>query len=88
MPAAQTFWAATSTGGRQLEWKAREGEWTVVVMNADATPGVRVDAKAGAKLPLLGELGWGLAIPGAVLGLVSVALMALGARGIARARQS
>jgi hypothetical protein len=88
MPAAQTFWAATSTGGRQLEWKAREGEWTVVVMNADATPGVRVDAKAGAKLPLLGDLGWGLAIPGAVLGLVSVALMALGARGIARARQS
>ncbi len=88
MPAAQTFWAATSTDGRKLEWKAREGEWTVVVMNADATPGVSVDAKAGAKLPLLDELGWGLAIPGAVLGLVAVALMALGARGIARARQS
>jgi len=88
MPAAQTFWAATSTDGRKLEWKAREGDWTVVVMNADASPGVSVDAKTGAKLPLLGELGWGLAIPGAVLGLVSVALMLLGARGIARARQS
>jgi hypothetical protein len=88
MPAAQTFWSASSTGGRELEWKVREGDWTVVVMNEDASPGVSVDAKVGAKLPLLDDLGWGLAIPGAVLGLVSIALIALGARGISRARQA
>jgi len=88
MPAAQTFWAATSTGGRQLDWKVREGQWTVVVMNEDASPGVRVNATTGAKVPLLDDLGWGLAIPGAVLGLLSVGLMVLGARGIARAHQS
>ena len=87
MPAAQTFWSASSTGGRELEWKVRDGDWTVVVMNEDASPGVSVDAKVGAKLPLLDDLGWGLAIPGALLGLVSVALIALGARGIARDRQ-
>ena len=87
MPAAQTFWAATSTDGRRLDWKVREGAWTVVVMNEDASPGVRVEAKTGVKVPLLDDLGWGLAIPGAALGLASVALMVLGARGIARARQ-
>ena len=88
MPAAQTFWAATSTGGRELDWKVRDGDWTVVVMNEDARPGVSVDATAGAKVPLFSQLGWGLTIPGTVLGLVSVALMVLGARGIARSNAS
>ena len=81
VPAAQTFWAATSTDGRALDWKVREGEWSVVAMNADGSPGVSVDAKIGAKLPLIGGLGWGLAIPGAVLGLVAIALIVAGARG-------
>ena len=88
IPTAQTFWAATSTGGQTLDWKVRGGEWTVVMMNDDASPGVRVDATAGAKVPLVDELAWALAIPGMVLGLGSVALMVLGARGIARARRS
>jgi len=84
VPGAQTIWAASSTDGRPLEWKVREGEWTVVMMNADGSPGVHVDATLGAKLPLIGSLGWGLAIPGIALGLASVALIALGARGLAR----
>jgi hypothetical protein len=88
MPAAQTFWAESSTDGRELEWKVREGEWTVVVMNKDASPGVRVEATTGAKVPLLGDLGWWLAIPGIAIGLASVALIVLGARGIARSREA
>jgi hypothetical protein len=84
MPTAQTFWAAASTGGRELEWKVREGDWTVVLMNEDASPGVRVDAKVGAKLPLLEGLGWGLLIPGVVVGIGAVALIVLGARASAR----
>ena len=70
MPAAQTFWAATSADGRTLDWKVREGEWTAVVMNADGSPGVSVDAKAGAKVPLIGDLTRGFAIAGAVLGAI------------------
>ena len=84
MPTAQTFWAASATGGRDLEWKVRKGEWTVVVMNEDASPGVRVDAKVGAKVPLLGDLGWGLAIPGIALGIAAIALIGLGARAATR----
>ena len=56
MPAAQTFWAASSADGSTLDWKVREGDWTAVVMNADGSPGVSVDAKAGAKVPLIGDL--------------------------------
>ena len=87
MPTAQTFWAASATGGRDLEWKVRKGEWTVVVMNEDASPGVRVDAKVGAKVPLLGDLGWGLAIPGVALGIAALALIGLGARAATRTRE-
>jgi hypothetical protein len=49
-PAAQPFWAASSTGaGRQtVSWKLRNGSWRVVVMNADGSPGVVTDAKVGA----------------------------------------
>ena len=88
MPAAQTFWAATSTGGRALDWKVRKGQWTVVTMNADGSPDVRVDAKVGAKVPLIRDLGWGLAIPGVLLGAAAVAFVAIGARGVSRSRQA
>jgi hypothetical protein len=84
MPTAQTFWAATATGGRRLEWKVREGDWTVVLMNEDASPGVSVDAKVAAKLPILGGLGWGLGIAGVVVGLGGIALIVLGARASAK----
>jgi hypothetical protein len=49
-PAAQQFWAASSTGaGRQtVSWRVRNGSWRVVVMNADGSQGVATDAKVGA----------------------------------------
>jgi hypothetical protein len=88
MPAAQTFWAATSTGGRTLDWKVRKGQWSVVTMNADGSPNVRVAAKVGAKVPLIRSLGWGLAIPGVLLGAAAFAFVAIGARGVSRSRQA
>ena len=88
MPAAQRFWVASSTGGRTLDWKVRGGEWRVVMMNADGSANVRVAAKAGVKVPLIGTLGWGLAIPGVLLGIAAVALIAIGARGMSRSRQA
>jgi hypothetical protein len=38
-------------------------------------------------VPLVADVGWGLAIGGALLALGSLALIALGARGIARSRR-
>jgi hypothetical protein len=85
MPAAQTFWAASSADGRPLDWKVRKGEWSVVMMNADGSPGVSVDASVGAKTPLIGELAWWLTIPGIGLGLIALVLVTFGVRGLTRA---
>jgi hypothetical protein len=40
-PADQSFWAATAvgTGPQTLTWEQERGEWAMVIMNADATPG-------------------------------------------------
>ena len=85
LPAAQTFWTASSVDGRPLDWKVRSGEWSVVMMNADASPGVSVDASIGADAPFIRDLAWWLTIPGAGLGLIALVLTALGVRGLTRA---
>ncbi|MEO8687480.1 MAG: hypothetical protein ABI611_04590 [Solirubrobacteraceae bacterium] len=85
MPAAQTFWAASSVDGHPLDWNVRKGEWSVVMMNADGSPGVSLDASVGAKAPIIGELAWWLTIPGVGLGLLALVLVTVGARGLTRA---
>ncbi|HXV71230.1 MAG TPA: hypothetical protein VEB69_07470 [Acidimicrobiia bacterium] len=41
-PNAQDFWAATAQGpgAQQIEWEAESGDWTILVMNEDASSGV------------------------------------------------
>ncbi len=58
-PAAQRFWAASTTGAGQhaLTWRIRSGNWRVVVMNADGTRGVASDLSIGASLPHLQAIG-------------------------------
>jgi hypothetical protein len=48
-PAAQHFWVESKTGTdvQSVSWKIRSGHWRVVVMNADASPHVAVNAKVG-----------------------------------------
>ena len=73
-PARQRIWdaAAHGAGKQTLTWDVRDGDWSVVVMNADGTPGVHADVRAGAKLGFLDEAGWvllgmgGLAFAGAI----------------------
>ena len=84
VPAAQTFWAASSADGRPLDWKVREGEWSVVMMNADGSPGVSVDASVGADAPFVRDLAWALTIPGIGLGLIALTILAVGVRGLSR----
>ena len=51
-PEEQTFWAAQATTSEttDLTWEVESGDWTVVVMNADASEGVDVDARLGIKV--------------------------------------
>ena len=49
-PAAEAFWvtSAAGTGAQSLDWTIVPGEWTAVIMNADASPGVMAELAFGA----------------------------------------
>jgi Domain of unknown function (DUF4389) len=85
-PAAETFWtvSASGTGTQHVDWTPRTGNWSVVVMNADASPGVTVNLAAGVHSGLILPLAVGLLISGAVLFLVGVALTVTGAGMLGR----
>jgi hypothetical protein len=79
-PAGQSFWAASATGSgsQALTWKTKSGEWSIVVMNADGSPGVSADVSAGAKIPWALWAGIGVAVFGALLLYAAVALIRSG----------
>jgi hypothetical protein len=88
-PGDQSFWTSqlTTSEPDELTWKVESGDWTVVVMNADASRAVDLDTRVGIKI------GWFLpaAIAIAVIGLLLLAggtvLAILGGRGLSRAQE-
>lgn len=83
LPADQGFWAATATGTgtQQLDWEATDGRWAVVVMNADASPGVRADVDVGLRVDGVLPLAAVLLGAGVVLTALAVLLIVFGASG-------
>jgi hypothetical protein len=82
LPADQRFWAASAHGsGKQtVAWDLEDGDWSIVVMNADGSRGIDTDISAGAKVPFLGTLGW-VSLGGAlVLLILAGTLLYLGLR--------
>jgi hypothetical protein len=81
-PGEQDFWAAQTSGpGTQgLNWEPAEGDWLFVVMNADGSAGVSIDARIGATVPALGGLAWGLLAAGAFLTLIGIVLLVVSIR--------
>lgn len=79
-PGTQHFWVASSsgTGPQTLKWNPHGGSWTVVVMNANAKPGLGVRADLGARFPAALWIAIGLSIAGAVF-LAGGALLVVGA---------
>jgi len=76
-PAAQTFWVTSGT--QTASWKIRNGHWRVVVMNADASPGVVADAKVG--VTIRGALAVALSLLGVAVALAAGAVaLAVGGR--------
>ncbi len=85
-PGVEDFWVASAAGsGRQtLEWEPESGDWTVVVMNADGTAGVSVDAAVAARSPWVVGVGVALIVGGVVGLIVGAVLLVLGVVGLAR----
>ena len=81
-PTAQTLWVASAagTGTQTLRWTVAGGTWSVVMMNADGSPGVTVDANVGAKIKYLVGIAIALLAVGLVLLGGAVTMVALGAR--------
>jgi hypothetical protein len=81
-PWDQDFWVASSygMGRRELTWKVKEGDWSVVVMNADGSRDVDAGVSAGAELSFLPALGWSLLGGGVVFLLAAGGLIYLGKR--------
>jgi len=81
-PTEQRFWAASASGvGTQtLTWKVRDGDWSVVLMNADGSRGVAADIDLGAKLSFLLWVAVGLLLGGVLVVGGSTALIVLAAR--------
>jgi hypothetical protein len=68
-PGTQDFWVASDTGAgtRTVVWDSSDGAWTVVVMNADGSPGIAIGADLGARMPALLWIALGVLAAGALL---------------------
>jgi hypothetical protein len=76
------IWQESSqgTGKRSIDWKIDDGDYSVVVMNADGSLGVDADISTGADIPFLDELGWSAIGSGAFALLLGIGLIALAVR--------
>ena len=85
-PDDQNFWTESSTGPgtQEIIWKPAAGDWSVVVMNADATSGVAVNLAAGVHTDLLGPIAVALLVGGGILLLIGALLVLFGAIGLGR----
>jgi len=76
-PASALPWAARAqgSGNLTLTWAVRDGDWMVVVMNSDASPGLAVRADAGISSLAMSWLAGELLAAGVLLGVAAAALI-------------
>ena len=81
-PADSQIWVASEHGsGKQtLNWEIEDGDYSVVVMNADGSAGVDADVSTGANVPFLDEIAWTAVGSGGFVLIIGVALLVLGIR--------
>ncbi|MET1037208.1 MAG: DUF4389 domain-containing protein [Aeromicrobium sp.] len=77
VPGTMGRWTEESSGpgAQTIRWPIEEGDWTVVVMNADGSAGLDVDIDAGATLPGIKLVIAGLFIGAGIFTLVGLALV-------------
>ncbi|MBM3157389.1 MAG: DUF4389 domain-containing protein [Chloroflexi bacterium] len=82
-PKSEIFWteSAYGKGTQTLRWDLETGNWVLVVMNEDGSPGVDVDVVLGAKVPLVFGTGLGILIGGIVALIIAVLMIYFSVRG-------
>jgi hypothetical protein len=78
-PGRQPFWTAqrSGNGSLSLSWTPSAGSWTVVVMNADASRGVNVSVRVGAKVPALASIAGALLAVGVIFAIAGLLLVVI-----------
>jgi hypothetical protein len=79
-PVTAGIWAASTTGSAPLTWKVRDGDWTVVLMNADGSRHVAADVKLGFGVSYLGRFTAALLAFGVAMLALAVFLIVRGGR--------
>ena len=81
LPSAQDFWAVSAQGPgvQEIQSDLRNGNWAVVVMNADGSRPVAVDLQAGVRSRFLAPVTWGTLVVGLALLAVGIPLVVAGA---------
>lgn len=78
-PGAESFWLASATGtSPTLDWKVEGGDYRVVLMNVDGSPGTAANTQIGIKVSGLRGIGVGVLIGGAVAALAGLGLLLWG----------
>jgi len=82
-PAEAVDWVASASGRgeQELDWQVRSGSHAFVIMNADGSAGVTVEANLAVKLPYVRGFGVALMVAGVLLLTAGLLLIALPLRG-------
>ena len=72
-PTETDIWVASTIDG-VLEWDIRSGDWAIVALNSDGSPGIDLGVKASAQIPFLTAIGVVLIVLG-VSGMTGGALL-------------
>jgi hypothetical protein len=74
-PADQSFWLefSSGTGRQQIEHGVESGDFRVVMMNADGSPGFDVDGSIGVKVPYIFPIAIGLLVAGIIVAVIGLA---------------
>ena len=80
-PTSQDFWVAHDIGrDAELDWKVRNGEYRMVLMNGDGTSGVDADGTFELELPHVNTIAWVLIGGGSLLALGGIIGVVLSVR--------
>jgi len=79
-PTDVSTWDAYATGkDANLEWEPEGGDYWVVIMNADLTPGVDVESGVGIRMPFLSFIGQGILVGGIICLAIGGVIVYVGA---------
>ena len=78
----------SGSGEQTLEWEPEDGDWQLVLMNADASRGVSSELAIGAELDSVLWIGIGLLVAGALLAALAALAISAGIRRRRRAPPS